>query len=180
MAKKAKKATKATPIKKGRRDWRTSFLAALRQSPNVSEAAEAARINRGTAYREYKINSDFAEAWEDAIGTALDHAEGELYRRGVEGVDKPVTVAGVREVIREYSDTLLIFLLKNRRREIYGERASAVNLNLTQDDLAKLTDEQLERIANGEDPLAVIASAKTGDTGDGAEKPEKAPRRIRG
>ena len=42
-------------------------------------------------------------------------------RRAYLGVEKPVTVAGKREVIREYSDTLLIFLLKGARPQKYRD-----------------------------------------------------------
>lgn len=116
-----KKSAKATP-KKARRNWRTPFLAALRQAPNVSGAAGKAGIDRNTAYTAYHTDPEFAAAWDDAIEQAVDRAVQELYRRAVEGVEKPVTVAGEREVIREYSDTLLIFLLKCHRREVYGDR----------------------------------------------------------
>lgn len=42
-------------------------------------------------------------------------------RRAYHGVEKPVTVAGKREIIREYSDTLLIFLLKGARSNKYRD-----------------------------------------------------------
>jgi hypothetical protein len=48
--------------------------------------------------------------------------EREAFRRAVVGVDKPMTVAGEREVVREQSDRLLMFLLRARRPEIYGDR----------------------------------------------------------
>lgn len=114
-----RKPTKPTPKK--RRDWRPKFLACLSLSPNVTGAAKAAHVNRQRVYEVRGEEPKFAAAWDDAINQALDAAEGELYRRGVEGINKPVTVAGQREVIREYSDTLLIFLLKSHRPEKYRE-----------------------------------------------------------
>lgn len=47
--------------------------------------------------------------------------EDEAVRRGYEGVERPVTIAGKREIIREYSDTLLIFLLKAARPQKYRD-----------------------------------------------------------
>jgi hypothetical protein len=47
-------------------------------------------------------------------------------RRAYEGVERPVTVAGKRELVREYSDTLLIFLLKGLRPAKYRERYDVV------------------------------------------------------
>lgn len=46
---------------------------------------------------------------------AADVLEAEAWRRAVKGVDKPMTVATMREVVKEYSDTLLIFLLKGSK-----------------------------------------------------------------
>ncbi len=113
------KATKATPKK--RRNWRPLFLAALCKSPNVTGAAKAAGIKRDAAYDAYHADPAFAAAWESAINAALDIAEGELYRRAVTGIKKPATIAGQRELLTEYSDTLLIFLLKSHRPGIYRE-----------------------------------------------------------
>jgi hypothetical protein len=47
--------------------------------------------------------------------------EDEVIGRGYHGVEKPITVAGQREIIHEYSDTLLIFLLKGARPQKYRD-----------------------------------------------------------
>ena len=113
--------TQSTP-KKRFREWKQAFLAALATSPDVSAAAAHAGINRTTAYAARKRNPRFAGQWDAALGVAIDHAEGEAYRRAVEGVEKPVYQGGeLVGHIREHSDTLLIFLLKAHRRALYGE-----------------------------------------------------------
>ncbi len=78
------------------------------------------------------------------------------------GTEKPVFGSmgqglGSGEVgrIREYSDTLLIFLLKAAQPEKYRETTRTENLNI---DLSQLSEEQLARIAAGEDPLKVVGS----------------------
>jgi hypothetical protein len=48
--------------------------------------------------------------------------EDEAMGRAVEGVEKPISVNGELKTIREYSDTLLIFLLKGAAPEKYRER----------------------------------------------------------
>ena len=48
--------------------------------------------------------------------------EDEVIRRAVQGVEKPITVAGKREVVRQYSDVLLMFLLRSHKPEKYCER----------------------------------------------------------
>ena len=65
----------------------------------------------------------FAAAWDEVEDAVADTMERELYRRAVEGVDKPVFHQGDEvATIREYSDTLLIFGLKGARPEKYRER----------------------------------------------------------
>ena len=49
--------------------------------------------------------------------------------------------------VRKYSDTLLIFLLKSRRPEIYRERAE-VAISRPPVDPADLSDEELDAIHN--------------------------------
>lgn len=137
--------------------WKTVFLEELKKAPNVSAACDVANVSRKTAYYNRNIDQDFADAWDDAIEKALDKAEAELYRRATEGTLRPVFQGG-EEVgeIREFSDTLLIFMLKSRRRATYGERL-AIEIDLT-----NATDEQLRRIQAGEDPKRVLASAAQG------------------
>lgn len=100
-----------------------AFLAALAQRGNVSEACQAAGIGRRTVYQWRDADKDFAAAWDGALDEAADTMEREAFRRAVEGTEKPVFQQG-QEVgrIREYSDTLLIFLLKAARPEKYRER----------------------------------------------------------
>jgi hypothetical protein len=88
----------------------------------VSAACEAAGVGRRTAYDRRQRDEQFAVAWADELERAVEVAEAEIYRRAVRGVEKPVTVAGEREVIREYSDTLLMFLMRARKPEVCRER----------------------------------------------------------
>lgn len=109
-------ATRAT-TKKGR------FLRLLAETGNVTLAAEAAGVARQTPYKWRDKDSKFAEAWAAAEEEAADRLEAEARRRAVEGVEKPVYQGGhMVGTIREYSDTLLIFLLKGARPEKYKDR----------------------------------------------------------
>jgi hypothetical protein len=103
-------------------EWIPSFLAALSQSPNVSGACAAAGIERSTAYRHRDSDPAFAAAWEDAMEQSTDDLAGEAYRRARHGTEKPVFHMGARcGAVREYSDTLTIFLLKAHRPGVYRE-----------------------------------------------------------
>lgn len=119
---KAKRRTVRTPPKKGK-DWASSFLAALAATGNVSGSARSAGVGRRTAYDRRAVDESFAAAWGEAMETACDTLEAEARRRAHDGVRKPVYQGGKKVgEIREYSDTLLIFLLKGRRREVFGDR----------------------------------------------------------
>jgi hypothetical protein len=110
------------PHHKKASEWRPKFLSALRNSGNVRAASLAAGIGRKTAYRHRERSKNFAADWDEAIEDACDAMEAEAFRRAMQGVEKPITVAGEREVIRDYSDTLLIFMLKAHRPQRFRER----------------------------------------------------------
>lgn len=130
--------TKKTPEKYEK------FLASLRKTGgNIARAARAEKIDRSTAYRWREEDKDFAARWDEAIQDGLDDLEEEARRRAYKGLRQAVYYKG--EVVGyeyEYSDTLMIFLLKGGRPEKYKERHE-VKL-----DVSELTDEELSRIAN--------------------------------
>ena len=99
------------------------FLKLLAETANVAESADLVGIDRSTAYLQRKKNPEFAADWDDAIETAVEAMEAEAYRRAVKGTNKPVFHKGEEcGVIKEYSDTLLIFLLKAHRPQKYIEK----------------------------------------------------------
>jgi len=114
---------------KGRRPARIArlkrgqFLANFALTGNVQEAAQAAGIGRRTHYDWLKSDPAYEQAYQVASEDAADRMEREAYRRAVEGTDKPVYQGGhLVGTVREYSDVLLIFLLKGIRPEKFRER----------------------------------------------------------
>ena len=104
-------------------DWRAVFLAEMAASGAVSSAATRAGVGRTFVYAQRAADPAFAAAWDDALETATDAMEREAWRRGAKGVLKPVYQGGKKVgTIREYSDTLLIFMLKARRPARFRER----------------------------------------------------------
>ena len=137
----------------------------MAETGNKTQAAKLAEIERTTPYSpQWRKDEAFQEALHQAEEAAADLIESEAYRRAVEGVEESVGwykgVAG--GVIRRYSDVLLIFLLKGLRPEKYKDRMElrGVLANL---DLSQLPDHLIERIAKGEHPLSVLASAIEGE-----------------
>lgn len=109
--------TKLTPKK------RAEFLQCLLDAGNVSRAALKIGMSRVRLYELKKEDEDFSAAWDEAIEIGIDALEEEARRRAYEGTDKPVFYQGYQcGAIREYSDTLMIFLLKAHRPEKFKER----------------------------------------------------------
>jgi hypothetical protein len=113
------------------RERQEQFLTALAETGNVSVAVEIAETSRTRVYELRNRNAAFAEAWEEAEERAADALEAEAWRRGVVGVPEPLVSAGkvLRDddgqplVIRRYSDTLLLALLKAHRPDRFKDRA---------------------------------------------------------
>lgn len=88
------------------------FLEVLRPTRNVTAAARSVGIARHTAYV-HRADSVFSMAWDETEQEAQDGLESEAWRRGVEGVDKPVTHQGkITATYKEYSDRMLELLLR--------------------------------------------------------------------
>ena len=89
----------------------------------VTHAAEAAKITRRTHYKWLEKDSGYATAFGQAKEEASDHLESEARRRAVDGVEEKIYHKG--EVVGtklNYSDTLLIFLLKGALPHKYRDR----------------------------------------------------------
>ncbi len=148
--KKASKNTNRTPKKGAVRkttapDWAPRFLSALAATANVSASCLAAGIARNTVYLRRDADEGFAKRMADALEDAVDDLELEARRRARDGLRRvkfhqgdPILVPLFREdglpaldergaavlvpyVEHEYSDTLMIFLLKAHRPEKYRE-----------------------------------------------------------
>lgn len=115
--------TAPKPTRARSRNWKPVFLKALRETRSASAAAERAGISRSKAYDHRQNDPDFAQAWADVDALITDDLEREAVRRAIDGVDEPVFYKGDQVgTVRRYSDSLLQFLLRGRRREVYGER----------------------------------------------------------
>ena len=126
-----------TPKKKrAPRDWRKRFLKSLSDWGNVRAACHAAGITRPMAYLARDRDPKFAAAWEEALEDGVDLLEVEARRRALRGVEKPVFYQGAQvSAVREYSDVLMIFLLKAHRPEKYRDN---FNLHAIAEQLATI------------------------------------------
>jgi hypothetical protein len=85
---------------------RDKFLSVLARGGSTSLAAKKAGIGRTTAYELRARDEEFKQQWDDAVEQGTDTLEDAALERAINGK----------------SDTMIIFLLKSRRKEKYAER----------------------------------------------------------
>jgi hypothetical protein len=83
------------------------------------------RLPKTCAYEWRRQDEEFRQAWDEAQVEGEAVLEDEAKRRAYEGVKKPVYQGGKRVgYVQEYSDTLLIFLLKGTNKAKFGDRTT--------------------------------------------------------
>ena len=112
--------TKTTPEKRAR------FLSLLSECGNVSRAARLAKLNRTALYDFYEKDPEFAGLWDKCAKLGAYALKDEARRRATEGILNPIFYKGQKcGVKREFSDTLLICLLKAAFPDEFAERKKA-------------------------------------------------------
>lgn len=100
------------------------FLEAISMTGNISYSAEQAEISRPTHYIWMEKDKQYALDFENAQEIATDKLEAEVWRRGFQGIDKPIYYKGKKvDIIKEYSDLLAMFYLKAKRPKEFREAA---------------------------------------------------------
>lgn len=95
----------------------------MSQGHSPGGAARLARVGRATVYEWRDADSEFARLWDQAVEEGTDYIEDEAMRRAVQGVGRPVFYKGKAVgTIQEFSDTLIVVMLKARRPHKYRER----------------------------------------------------------
>ena len=101
-----------------------NFLVLLKETCNVSKSAELAGFAAKTAYNHRDKDAEFREKWDAIEIEVKDKVEGEIWRRGVEGIDKPIFYQGKPvATVKEYSDRMLELLARGHMPERYGDKA---------------------------------------------------------
>ena len=81
----------------------------------MTAACELIDLDRTHMYRLKAKSKPFSDAWDEAVQLGTKALEDEATRRAKDGWDEPVFYQGDQcGVVRKFSDTLLIFLLKAR------------------------------------------------------------------
>lgn len=137
-----------------------AFLVALALTGTRVRASDMSGVSRNLVYSpNWQADQDFQEGMKTAERMAADITEDEIHRRAVEGTVRPTGWHKGKPggFVREYSDILLIFKAKGELPEKYKERMEFRGA-VTNIDVSKLRDDQLERVRRGEHVLAVLAS----------------------
>lgn len=139
---------------------RAVFLESLAESGNVYSACERARLPRRTAYEWKKADDDFSKAWDQCIEEGIEGLIDEANRRAYVGTLRPVYQKGHKVgEIREYSDQLLMFLIKAKRPEYRDRAAVDVHVGLGLADRLEAARDRVDAKAS--------RSARQGETFDG-------------
>jgi len=163
--------TKATTPKDPRESWEETFLETLRATGNVCKSYQAAGIRARSWVYEKRADPEFARRWDEALADWADTLEAEAYRRAVVGTDKPLAHKGelTGDTVKEYSDTLLLAMLRAAKPEKYRETVAHRHggpdggpMQVTHD-LSALSDEQLDQLAEIHAALAAAASGAGGE-----------------
>lgn len=160
-----------------------AYLVALSLTPNLVKAAHIAGISSMTGYNwrtdNSQDNAEFLLGVDVARAIAVERAESEAWRRAIEGVERPIFGSlgsdpntgkslGTGQIgsQKEYSDTLMMFLLKGHRPEKYRERfehtgANGGPIQVTAIDPRSLSTDTLERILEEAKQKALPATTET-------------------
>jgi len=157
-------------------DWTAKaqirFLAAYSECGSAFQASRWAKVSKDMHFKWMRVDPSYPPRFREADARATRRLLDEAVRRAAHGLTrpvlykgKPVFVNGEMVVEKEYSDTLLIALLKAKLPEQFRERVE--NTHKFQLDPAKMTDEErtawLEAniaIACGNDPQKMLETRK--------------------
>jgi hypothetical protein len=114
------------------------FLQSFALTANVRAACMKAGIDRSQIYRWQEHDQDFSFRFKQASEDANDMVRAELFRRAVQGYEKPLVSMGrvvldenTKEPLKEkvYSDQLLALLAKARLPEFRDKQQIEANIN---------------------------------------------------
>lgn len=86
-------------------DWFPTFVTTLRATGNITRSCEQAGVSKQSYYNMREKRPDLAEEADEALDKAISALELEARDRALAG-----------------SDTMLIFLLKKLKPDVYGDR----------------------------------------------------------
>ncbi|TLU72691.1 hypothetical protein [Lichenicoccus roseus] len=148
------------------------FLATLSVTGNPSAACRASTMTRRQLNELLEADAEFVRCYHEALEEAADMLEAEAWRRALEGVPHPIVnsgkpvldpATGGTLMVRRYSDTLLMMLLRGSKPDKFSLKAPVA---AREDPLLVLKE-----ISTDDDPPRREPSARTARDG-AASKPQ--------
>ena len=107
-----------------------NFAVHLSTTCKIVKSCELAGVSYQELIVRRRADPEFEKWFQDVYEVALQRMEDEAMRRAVDGIEKPIVYKGVIcGTSLEYSDALLMFLLKGGRPEKYKDRTQNENIN---------------------------------------------------
>lgn len=130
--------------------WHAAFLKTLAADGRICEGLRVVGVTSKTLQEHRSKFPEFNEAMKDVQEVWYDNAEREVYARGVEGWNEPVYQGGKKVGNKKMkSDACLLFLLKGRRRDVYGDKLAvnqSTSITLTPDKALEIAAQRQESI----------------------------------
>ena len=143
------------------------FLTTLAETGIVSRASAAAGWTSKVAYSLRVSDEAFKTAWDNAMEFSTDALEEEARRRGQMGTDRPIYQQGrLVGYERQYSDPLLIMLLKAHRRDKFGDKQEQ---EVTHKGGVLVVPGVASKAEDWEGAAAANQSQHRGNSGDGSD-----------
>jgi len=141
---------------RAREGWESRFLAALRDTGNITASCMHARCHREQAYRLSKRDPAFKAQWGIALEIATDKLKMVARNRAIKGVKKPIYYKGeLIDHVYEPSDRLMELLLRAHDPDNFNpvqklEHSGGVNVSIMQFGGAEVVEgEVVEHAAPG-------------------------------
>jgi len=131
--------------KTSKRNWTkakaATFLQVLAETCNVTRACAAAGVSVTHVYRKKKSDAEFRAGWMRSIATAYQQLELVLLERAFNGHERLVKVGGETRVMRDYSNTLGMALLK-----LHRDSATDAEFELPQDEIEEVRERLIRKL----------------------------------
>ena len=102
---------------------REKVIKEFRKVGRVDLACAAAGVDRTTHYWWMKNDPEYRKSFEEAREEACGLLEDEAVRRAYKGTSRPQAIGGGKVImVTEFSDQLLMFLLKCRNPKVFGDK----------------------------------------------------------
>lgn len=137
-------------------DWTDAFLSALEDTGVISKACVSANISRKTVWMKRRDDKQFQERFEDSLKSGALLLEAEAIRRASEGlIRKKFTKAGApiidpetgeQYVEHEYSDSLLLAMLRRHFPDQYRDKPAETHITTNVQNIVLFSEDKRKEL----------------------------------